>query len=170
MTIDPDARFVDTVTPTAGRTVSEGGTVLTFTGQLRGPDLTGDCLPTLPLTEGTVTFAPATCADATNWVILPNADGVQWWVDGAPMTGGTWAMSPAGGEVVVQATPMHGYGFGLEAQTRWEYTYPASEDACELASLAQTGASNALVGLGLAGIIITLIGFGVVIGRRHQQA
>jgi len=170
VTTDPDARFVDDLIPTAGRTVSEGGTVLTFTGQLRGPDLTGDCLPTLPLVEGTVTFAPATCLDATNWVILPSADGVQWWVDGKPMTGGTWAMSDAGGEVVVQATPMHGYGFGLEAQTEWEYTYPASEDACELLSLAQTGASTALVGLGLAGVIITLIGFGVVISRRRQLA
>jgi hypothetical protein len=170
VTIDPDARFVDTVTPTADRTVSEGGTVLTFTGQLRGPDLLGDCLPTLALTENTVTFAPAHCGDATNWVILPDAEGVQWWVDGKPMTGGTWATSHEGGEVVVQATPMHGYGFGLEAQTHWEYTYPASEDACELSTLAQTGASNALVGLGLAGIIITVIGCGVVIGRRYQQA
>jgi hypothetical protein len=170
VTIDPDARFAEEVIPTPGRTVSMGGTVLTFSGQLLGPDLTGDCLPTLPLTEGSVTFAPASCHDDTNWVILENAVGVQWWVDGKPMTGGTWAMSAAGGDVVVQATPMHGFGFGLEAHTHWEYTYPAAEEACEVSTLAFTGASSALTGLALAAVLMTLIGLGAIIGRRQQRA
>ncbi len=262
VTTDEDARFFDSNTPVAGRVVSEGGTVLTFTGTLAGP-LTGDdcvrsvvvvdpygvddrcltapsywieliegitytitvddeapvvvewagtderrtfpadrgstlrieaapasdrftlapqpgplthtfavypagCLPTLPLTEGSVTFTPATCLDATNWVVLPNVDGVQWWVDGKQAASGTWPM--AAGDVVVEATPMQGYGFSAEAETRWEYTFPTADEACDLSSLAETGASNALVGVGLAAVLITLAGFGVVIGRRFQQA
>ncbi|MBX9472070.1 hypothetical protein [Microcella sp.] len=262
VTIDPDARFVEFETPTPGRTVSDGGTVLTFTGQLLGPDRSSecvttveltdpvtytdsclfggsftiyrvegiaytvfindetpfvvewadgeltrtydveqgdsvrvepspesdrytispdpapfertfavyddDCLPTLPLTEGSVTFTPATCLDATNWVVLPSTEGVQWWVDGEQTAAGKWAM-PAG-EVVVEATPLQGYGFPLEAETRWEYEFAAADEACDLSSLAETGASNALVGIGLAAVLITLAGFGVVIGRRFQQA
>ncbi len=127
-----------------------------------------DCLPTLPLTEASVTFTPASCLDATNWVVLPDAEGVQWWVDGQATTAGSWPM-PAG-EVVVEATPMTGYGFGLEAETRWEYTFPAADEVCELSELAETGASNALVGIGFAAVLIMLAGFGVVIGRRYQRA
>lgn len=261
VTTDEDARFFDSSTPVAGRTVSEGGTVLTFTGTLAGP-LTGDdcvrsivvvdpygvddrcltkpsywveliegitytitvddeapvvvewagtderrtfaaergstlkieaapaselftltpptgplnhtfavypedCLPTLPLTEGSVTFTPATCLEATNWVVLPNVDGVQWWVDSEQTAAGKWPM--AAGDVVVEATPLPGYGFSAEAETRWEYTFPTADEACDLSSLAETGASNALVGVGLAAVLITLAGFGVVIGRRFQQ-
>ena len=262
VTIDPSARFVEFETPEAGRAVSEGGTVLTFTGQLLGPDRSSecvttvvltdpvtytdsclfggsftiyriegiaytvfvndeapfviewidgeetrtydveqgdsvrvepspesdrytispdpapfertfavyddDCLPTLPLTEASVTFTPATCLDATNWVVLPNTEGVQWWVDGEQTAAGKWAM-PAG-EVVVEATPLQGYGFPLEAETRWEYEFASSDEACDLSSLAETGASNALVGIGMAAVLIMLAGFGVVIGRRFQQA
>ncbi len=262
VTIDPDARFVEFETHAPGRTVSEGGTVLTFTGQLLGPDrgsecvttveLTDpvtytdscifggsftiyrvvgiaytvfindetpfvvewadgertrtydveegdsvrvepspesdrytispdpapfertfavyddDCLPTLPLTEASVTFIPATCLDATNRVVLPEVEGVQWWVDGDQTVAGTWPL-PAG-EVVVEATPLQGYGFGLETETRWEFEFAAADEACDLSSLAETGASNALVGIGLAAVLITLAGFGVVIGRRFQQA
>lgn len=262
VTTDDDAQFFDSDTPTPGRTVSEGGTVLTFTGTLEGP-LTGedcelsvivvdpygyvdtcfddqtywvdlfegivytvtiddnppviiewegvdeirtfsaepgsslkieaapasddyvlapepgplehtfsvyedDCLPTLPLTEGSVTFTPATCLDATNWVTLDDTVGVQWWVDGVAAEAGTWAM-PAG-DVVVDATPLDGFGFSQEAQTHWEYTFPSADDACDLSSLAETGASNALVGIGFAAVLITLAGLGVVIGRRTQQA
>ena len=262
ITTDEDARFFDSSTSVEGRVVSDGGTVLTFTGKLAGP-LTGDdcvrsivvvdpygvddrclakptywieliegitytitvddeapvvvewagtderrtfpaergstvrieaapaselftlapqpgplnhtfavypadCLPTLPLTEGSVTFTPATCLDATNWVVLPNVDGVQWWVDGDQTAAGKWPM--AAGDVVVEATPMQGYGFSAEAETRWEYTFPTADEACDLSSLAETGASNALVGIGLAAVLITLAGFGVVIGRRFQQA
>ena len=128
-----------------------------------------DCLPTLPLTESSVTFSPANCLDATNWVVLPNATGVQWWVDGKPTVAGSWPM-PAG-EVVVEATPQQGYGFGLEAETHWEHQFaPAEVETCDLPTLALTGASNALVGIGLLAVLITLAGFGVVIGRRVQQA
>jgi hypothetical protein len=74
------------------------------------------------------------------------------------------------GDVVVEATPLQGYGFSAEAETRWEYTFPTADEACDLSSLAETGASNALVGVGLAAVLITLAGFGVVIGRRFQQA
>jgi hypothetical protein len=262
VTTDEDARFFDSDTPTEGRTVSENGTVLTFTGSLAGPlaveecllsiividpygvddtcftgasywvelvegimytitvddetpvvvewegtderrtfsaapgsslsivaapaselftlapqpgplshtfaEYHDDCLPTLPLTEGSVTFTPASCLDATNWVVLPSTVGVQWWVDGEPTAAGSWAM-PAG-DVVVEATPLQGFGFPLEAETRWEYEFAAENDSCDLSSLAQTGASNALVGVGLVAVLITLAGFGVVIGRRFQQA
>lgn len=261
VTIDDDARFFDSDAPTPGRTVSEGGTKLTFRGTLDGP-LTGDdcdreievvdpygytdtcledpsywvdlieglaytitvndetpfvvewegvnerrtflaapgttlnitaaategftlapqpgpldhvfqewpdeCLPTLPLVEGSVTFTPASCLDATNWVTLPDVEGVQWWVDGEETAAGKWAM-PAG-EVVVNATALDGFGFSQEATTQWEHTFAAADDVCDLSELAETGASNALVGIGFAAVIITLAGMGVVIGRRIQQA
>jgi len=127
-----------------------------------------ECLPTLPLVEGSVTFTPATCLDSSNWVTLDDVEGVQWWVNGTAVDAGRWPMPT--GDVEVEATALDGYGFGAETQTAWEYTFAAVDDStCDVDELAVTGASNALVGTGIAALLITLAGVGVVIGRRVRQ-
>lgn len=255
VTTDPDARFFDSSTPTPGRTVSNGGTTLTFTGTLLGPDRTArcvttveltdpvdhidtclaasftvyrvdgivytvfineeqpfevlwgqnewtrtikvqqddwvrvmpspesdrftispdpapfehrfatypdDCLPTLPLTEASVIFTPADCLEATNWVTLPDADGVQWWVDGAAAEAGTWAI--ASSAVVVEATPLDGFGFAAETRTRWEAEFSATDEGC---ALAYTGGSSTAWLLGVGSLAMMALGLGLV-GLRRQ--
>lgn len=124
-----------------------------------------DCLPTLPLTAGSATFTPASCVDPTNWVVLENVEGVQWWVDGEPVAAGRWPMPV--GDVVVTATPEQGYGFPVEAQTRWEFTAVAVDPEC-LPTLAFTGATSALAGLGGFSLLLLLVGFGAMALRRQQ--
>lgn len=124
-----------------------------------------DCLPTLPLTAGSAAFTPASCVDPTNWVVLENVEGVQWWVDGEPVAAGRWAMPV--GDVVVTATPEQGYGFPIEAQTRWEFTAVAVDPEC-LPTLAFTGATSALAGLGAFSLLLLLVGFGAMALRRQQ--
>lgn len=259
VTIDEDARFFDSSTPVAGRTVSSNGTVLTFTGTLLGPDrseecvttivlkdpvsyvdscLLGasftitrvegiiytveinddepfvvvwndgettrtydvdegdtvsvmpspasdrytispdpapfertfevyddDCLPTLPLTEGSAEFSPASCLDTTNRVTLESVVGVQWWINGEAVAAGTKAVEV--GEVVVTATPLPGYGFPAEAQTLWEFTAVELDEEC-LPTLAITGATVALNGLGGLAVLLMIVGFGIVTARRQQ--
>ena len=259
VTIDEDARFFDSSTPVPGRTVSNNGTVLTFTGTLLGPDrgeacvttielkdpvsyvdscLLGasftitrvegivytvvinddepfevvwndgettrtydvnegdsvnvmpapasdrytispdpapfertftvyedDCLPTLPLTEGSAEFTPASCLDMTNRVSLESVEGVQWWINGTAVTAGTKPVEV--GEVVVTATPLPGYGFPAEAQTLWEFTAVELDDEC-LPTLALTGATSTLAGLGAASLLLVLVGFGVMVARRQR--
>lgn len=127
-----------------------------------------ECLPTLPLVEGSVTFTPASCLDSTNWVTLDDVEGVQWLVNGEERDAARWPM-PAG-TVEVEATALEGFGFGPETQTSWEFTFAAVDDStCDVDELAMTGASNALVGTGIAALLITLAGMGVVIGRRVRQ-
>ncbi len=126
----------------------------------------GDCLPTLPLTEASASFTPASCVDPTNWVVLERIDGVQWWVDGEPVEASRWAMPV--GDVVVTATPEQGFGFPLEAQTRWEFTGVAIDPEC-LPTLAFTGATSALAGLGGLSLLLLLVGFGVMAVRRQQS-
>ena len=125
----------------------------------------GDCLPTLPLVEGSATFTPATCLDTTNWVTLADVDGVQWWVNGTQASHGTWPVST--GEIVVTATPLPGYGFGPEATTRWEFEGVAVGDDC-LPTLAITGASTVSIGLGAAALLMLLMGAGLLAFRRRQ--
>lgn len=125
----------------------------------------GDCLPTLPLTEGSAEFMPASCLDATNWVVLDSIEGVQWWVNDEAVNPGTWPM--AIGDVVVTATPLPGHGFPLEAQTRWEFTAVVVDPDC-LPTLAFTGATGALVGLGAASLLLMFAGLGVVMLRRQR--
>ncbi len=125
----------------------------------------GDCLPTLPLVEGSATFTPATCLDTTNWVTLADVEGVQWWVNGTQASHGTWPVST--GEIVVTATPLPGYGFGPEATTRWEFEGVAVGDDC-LPTLAITGASTVSIGLGAAALLMLLMGAGLLAFRRRQ--
>jgi len=124
-----------------------------------------DCLPTLPLTEGSAAFTPASCVDPTNRVTLASVEGVQWWIDGTAVAAGTRAVDA--GDVVVTATPLPGYGFPLEAQTRWEFTAVAVDPEC-LPTLAFTGATSALAGLGGFSLLLLLVGFGAMAVRRQQ--
>ncbi len=129
----------------------------------------GDCLRTLPLTEASVTFSPASCLDATNWLVLPTAVGVEWFVDGEPRAAGSWA-ELADSDVSVRASAVDGYGFGAETTTQWEHSFAPADEACDLTTLAHTGASNALVGIGFIAVLLTLAGLGGVIGRRSVRA
>lgn len=124
-----------------------------------------DCLTTLPLTQGSAEFVPASCLDATNRVTLESVEGVQWWINGTAVTAGPKTVTV--GAVVVTATPLPGYGFPLEAQTRWDFVGVAVDEDC-LPTLAFTGATGALTGLGIGALLMILVGFGVAIGRRQQ--
>lgn len=125
----------------------------------------GDCLPTLPLTEGSAQFTPASCVDTTNWVTLANEPGVQWWVNGEKAAAGTWPV--AAGAVVIEATPLTGYGFPLEAQTRWAFDGLAVDDEC-LPTLALTGVTSTSWWLGGTALLMVLVGIGLLAIRRQQ--
>lgn len=125
----------------------------------------GDCLPTLPLVEGSATFTPASCLDTTNWLTLANVEGVQWWVDGTKAAPGTWPSDS--GEVLVAATPLAGFGFAPEAQTRWVFEGIAVGDDC-LPTLALTGTSTASLWLGGSALLMLLVGTGLLVFRRRH--
>lgn len=74
VTIDEDARFFDSSTPVPGRTVSNGGTTLTFTGTLLGPD-PSDC-ELLPLIDP-FDFVD-TCTEQS--FTLYFVEGITYWV------------------------------------------------------------------------------------------
>ncbi len=125
----------------------------------------GDCLPTLPLTEASARLTPASCVDTTNWLTMAAEPGVQWWVNGVKAEAGTWAKQP--GSFVVEATPLPGYGFPLESQTRWEFTATAVDDDC-LPTLAFTGSSPLAGTIGIAGLALMVFGLGLLAWRRQQ--
>ncbi len=74
VTIDEDARFYDSSTPVSGRTVSNGGTTLTFTGTLLGPD-PEEC-EVLPIVDP-FDFVD-TCAARS--FTLDSIEGITYWV------------------------------------------------------------------------------------------
>ena len=69
-------------------------------------------------------------------------------------------------------SPEYPLGFGwedAEQQTLWNLSFLRPTN-CDLPTLALTGASNALAGLGLAAVVIMMAGTGLVIARRREAA
>ncbi len=124
-----------------------------------------ECLETSPLTTASASFEPASCDDASNWVSLEEADGVQWWVNGRAVDAGTWPMGE--GEIVVTVTPLLGFGFPAEQPTRWEFE--GTEPGGECLELASTGVGQGALAAGIAGLLMMLLGAGIL-GYRRQRA
>lgn len=124
-----------------------------------------ECLETSPLTTASARFEPASCDDASNWVSLEEADGVQWWVNGRAVDAGTWPMGE--GEIVVTVTPLLGFGFPAEQPTRWEFE--GTEPGGECLELASTGVGQGALAAGIAGLLMMLLGAGIL-GYRRQRA
>lgn len=141
------------------------------------PPATPDCLvdppfefPTLPLVEPNVTTTQATCA-ASGTYTLSNTEGVQWVVDGENANAGTYTAAP-GSNVSIEAIALDGFGFAPETQTEWELEFAAAPTNCDdvdLPTLALTGASGMLGSVGIAALLITLTGIGVVATRRRVE-
>lgn len=123
----------------------------------------------LPVVDPIVTFTPTTCVASGGYTLAVDPpelpDGVVWTVTGGlPNTLGSHSVTTAG-TVTVTATPAAGYGFtGFEPELEWSFDYAAKDDC--LPTLALTGGSTALGGLGLA-TVLTLGGF-LLIGARQR--
>lgn len=82
---DADARFFDSSEPEPGRTVSDGGRTLTFTGTLLGPDRSEACVTTIELRDP-VSFVD-TCAQQS--FTIYRVEGIVYTVvinEGQPFT------------------------------------------------------------------------------------
>ena len=136
-----------------------------------------DCLPTGPLTSASVTWTQPDCLGNPGSYTLTNGLGVIWTVDGITVAGNSTYSVAAGATPTIEASlagesPEYPLGFGWEdgdQQTLWNLSFlrPAN---CDLPTLALTGASNALAGLGIAAVVIMMAGTGLVIARRREAA
>lgn len=169
---DPFDTIVVTATAEEGYVLDEGYEPWEYTFAF--PE---DCLPTGPLTSASVTWTQPDCLGNPGSYTLTNGLGVIWTVDGVVVPGNAAYSVAAGATPTIQASlegPSEEYplGFGWEdgdQQTLWNLSFlrPAN---CDLPTLALTGASNALAGLGIAAVVIMMAGTGLVIARRREAA
>ncbi len=177
VTIGDDTVFFQSSEPVEGRTVSEDGKVLTFTGTLDGPnaELCPD-LPTAPVTTASVTWVLPDCLGNPGSFTLRSEPGVIWTVDGVVVEGNKTYTAAIGSTPSIEASlePASeefptGFGWNDENQrTVWNLSFPAADDC--LPTLAITGASNALSGLGMVAVLIMMAGTGLVVARRREAA
>ncbi|MFN4002541.1 hypothetical protein [Microcella sp.] len=166
VTIDDDARFFDSSTPVAGRTVSAGGTVLTFTGTLLGPD--PEACTTLPLIDP-FDFVD-TCTEQS--FTLYYVQGITYWVtinDDEPFAA-VFGLGEAsrtflveqGDRVSVEPTADPGYRLAPDQPTPLDRAFAVyGEDDCQLPELPNwpasvTAADQVCSPLGMTGGTITV--------------
>jgi hypothetical protein len=133
-----------------------------------------ECLPTAPVTTASVTWTQADCLGNPGSYTLTNETGVIWTVDGVVVEGNTKYTAAIGSTptIVASLEPASeefptGFGWSdAEQQTLWNLVFEAAEDC--LPTLAITGASNALGGLGVIAILIMMAGTGLVVARRRE--
>ncbi|MDO8337189.1 MAG: hypothetical protein Q7T15_02905 [Microcella sp.] len=133
-----------------------------------------DCLPTAPVTTASVTWTQADCLGNPGSYTLTNEPGVIWTVDGVVVAGNTKYTAAVGStpSIVASLEPASeefptGFGWSNPAQqTLWNLVFEAADDC--LPTLALTGASNALGGLGVVAILIMMAGTGLVVARRRE--
>ncbi len=146
VTIDEDARFFDSSTPVPGRTVSNGGTTLTFTGTLLGPD-PSDC-ELLPLVDP-FDFVD-TCTEQSFTLFF--VEGITYWVtinDGEPFAAvfglgddSRTYLVEQGDRVSVVPTADPGYALAPEQPTPLDREFAVyGPDECQLPELPNWPAS-----------------------------
>lgn len=167
VTIDEDARFFDSSTPVPGRTVSNGGTTLTFTGTLLGPD-PSDC-ELLPLVDP-FTFVD-TCTEQSFTLFF--VEGITYWVtinDGEPFAAvfglgddSRTYLVEQGDRVSVMPTADPGYALAPEQPTPLDREFAVyGPDECQLPELPNWPASVTVTDqvctpLGLTGGTLTVL-------------
>ena len=135
-----------------------------------------ECLPTAPVTTASVSWTQPDCLGNPGSYRLTNEPGVIWTVDGVVVAGNTAYSAPAGStpSIVASLEPASeefptGFGWSDPGQrTIWNLVFAAAADC--LPTLALTGASNALGGLGIAAIVLIMAGTGLVLARRRDEA
>ncbi|MDO8337294.1 MAG: hypothetical protein Q7T15_03460, partial [Microcella sp.] len=158
-----------TATPDEGYLLAEGYEAFEYTYAFDE-----DCLPTAPVTTASVTWTQADCLGNPGSYTLTNEPGVIWTVDGVVVEGNTKYTAAIGSTptIVASLEPASeefptGFGWSDEDQrTLWNLVFAAAEDC--LPTLAITGASNALGGLGVIAILIMMAGTGLVVARRRE--
>jgi hypothetical protein len=158
-----------TATPDEGYLLAEGYEAFEYTYAFDE-----DCLPTAPVTTASVTWTQADCLGNPGSYTLTNEPGVIWTVDGVVVEGNTKYTAAIGSTptIVASLAPASeefptGFGWSDEdQQTLWNLVFAAAEDC--LPTLAITGASNALGGLGVIAILIMMAGTGLVVARRRE--
>ncbi len=154
--------------------ITEEGTLLTVVisipAKIVDTVLCGD-LTTKPLTEGSVTFTQPDCLGNPGSFTLSNEPGVVWTVDGVVVEGNKTYTAAAGSTPTIVASLVDSEEFGFQPgqQTVWNLSFIAPTN-CDLTTLAITGASNALSGLGMVAILIMMAGTGLVVARRREAA
>ena len=168
-----EAAPFDTITVTAapdeGYLLAEGYEAFEYTYAFDE-----ECLPTAPVTTASVTWTQADCLGNPGSYTLTNEPGVIWTVDGVVVEGNTKYTAAVGSTptIVASLEPASeefptGFGWSdAEQQTLWNLVFEAAEDC--LPTLALTGASNALGGLGVIAILIMMAGTGLVVARRRE--
>ena len=167
VTIDEDARFFDSSTPVPGRTVSNGGTTLTFTGTLLGPD-PSDC-ELLPLVDP-FDFVD-TCTEQSFTLFF--VEGITYWVsinDDEPFAAvfglgddSRTYLVEQGDRVSVVPTADPGYALAPEQPTPLDREFAVyGPDECQLPELPNWPASVTVTDqvctpLGLTGGALTVL-------------
>ena len=135
------------------------------------------CLPTAPTTTASVSWILPDCIGNPGSYRLTNEPGVIWTIDGVVVAGNTTYTAAVGSTPTIEAS-LEGAseefptGFGWNdpgQQTLWNLAFPVAADNC-LPTLALTGASNALGGLGIVAVVIMMAGTGLVLARRREVA
>jgi hypothetical protein len=124
-----------------------------------------------PPVKPTVSSTPLTC-EANGSYTLGTEEGtpnsVIWTVNGNPATDGTFAVTTAGA-VTITAAPADGFGFDdPDQQTEWTLEFVAPAVACDLTTLALTGAPVAISLVGLWGVL-TAVGVLLIVARKREQ-
>jgi hypothetical protein len=136
-----------------------------------------DCFPTAPVTTASVTWVQPDCLGNPGSYTLTNEPGVIWTVDGVVVQGNKTYTAAIGSTPSIEASlePASeefptGFGWNDEnQQTLWNLSFVAPTN-CDLTTLALTGASNALGGLGMVAVLIMMAGTGLVVARRREAA
>ncbi|MFP5290472.1 MAG: hypothetical protein ACLGH5_05715 [Actinomycetes bacterium] len=178
ITADPFDEIVVTATASEGFLLPESYEPFEYTFAFDD-----ECLPTGPLTFATVTFTQPDCLGNPGSYTLTNGLGVIWTVDGLTVAGNTKYTPPTGSTPSIEArlagaSSEYPLGFGWdspEPRTLWNLSFAAptgcvTTTVTDLPTLALTGASNALGGLGVIAILIMMAGTGLVVARRREAA
>ena len=167
-----DVEIVASIAPDRDDVIFADGAQTEWSLAFEEPE--GGCLETFPLVEPSASFTLPDCEDLLGTYTLSETEGVTWVVDGDPQAPGTYD-AETGSTVEVEAVAGFGFGFAEETQTEWEFAFVPEEECTELSgeelpTLALTGASDLTGAFGLAALLITLTGMGMVVARRRVEA
>ncbi|MER3390362.1 MAG: hypothetical protein RJQ01_10035 [Microcella sp.] len=167
-----DVEIVASIAPDRDDIEFSDGAQTTWNLSFTEPE--GGCLDTFPLVVPNSSFTLPDCDDLLGTYTLSETEGVSWLVNGTATEPGTYD-AETGSTVMVEAVADFGFGFAAETQTEWEYTFVPEQECTDLAggdlpTLALTGASDLTGAFGLAALLITLTGMGMVVARRRVDA
>ena len=168
--VDPLDVVVVTATPADGFQLNDGYTPWTHT--FLGAAF---CPGTFPATVAAAEITPANCDGDPVVVTVTNEAGVIWTLNGNVVEGNSTHELAAGSPVVLTAAlegPSEEYPGGWtwsdpEQQTEWTADGVSDEDC--LSSLALTGTNSATEWIGVAAVLMMIVGMGFVIRRRSVE-